>query len=202
MPHPFFNEFGRALRPVYAFRFEFLAPALVVGDEELRYLIHQIPVHLADRGEIRMVIGMESHSEEPVVGGSLGALDLLRLHHTDQSHVQQASDVRRLVHKDHHVQGIAVIPQGPGNKTKVEGKSHSLRQKSTQRKELIIGIVIEFVSPALGCLDNGFALAFLAVPLIRNGGKIHSRLTTSSACEESWRPLSALRSVRWRWPVY
>jgi hypothetical protein len=73
---------------------------------------------------------MNGNPDQTVILKRSAVLDLVCFHDADQSNVHQASHVRRLVHEDHHVHGIAIVAQGRWDKTEIIRKCEALGKQA------------------------------------------------------------------------
>ena len=94
-----------------ALHLELLATALVVGDEEFFDLIQKRLVDVVQRLDVLVIIRVNSDGQQPVVLRGLSLFCLPGLDNPDDTNIQQTTDMRRLVHEYHYVEGIAIVGQ-------------------------------------------------------------------------------------------
>jgi hypothetical protein len=59
-----------------------------------------------------MGVGMNRRSEQAIVGFSFSMIALPAFDDADNSHIEQTTHVRRSIHQDQNVRGIAIVSQG------------------------------------------------------------------------------------------
>jgi hypothetical protein len=74
---------------------ELLSSLFVVGDEELFHLRQKGLVHVHDVVYIRVVVGMNCHAEQSIVGFRLPLFRLLRVDDADDTYLNEAADIGR-----------------------------------------------------------------------------------------------------------
>ena len=103
--------------------------SFVIGDEESLQLIEKRLAHIVDGFQVLLIIRMDCYPEKPVIALGLAALSLLRLDDSDNTNVDEATHMRRCIHEDQNVQGVAVFAKRGGNEAEVEGKHHPFGQQ-------------------------------------------------------------------------
>ncbi len=142
---------------------EALAAAFVVSHEELSHLVDDRFVDLREGVDIFVIVGMNRDSDQAIVPDCLVIFCLLGFDHPDDPHPEDTTDMRRLVHQDHDVQRVAILPYRGRNEPEVERKAESFRQQTAQGKSFDFRIVVEFIPAAFGRFDNDSALATLLI---------------------------------------
>jgi hypothetical protein len=104
-----FDNFGGPSGTLPIFHFEFLSPALVVSNKELFDLIQNRLAHVVYRLQVLVTIRVDGDANQAVICRPLAILNLIGLDHSNHAYVKETTNVSRLVHQDHNVQGIAVL---------------------------------------------------------------------------------------------
>jgi hypothetical protein len=131
----FLKKGQRALGTTQSGYFEFLASQLVIRDEEFLNLCRKRRNHVFDGRNVFVAVGVNADCQQTIVAFGFSVLGLLRLDHTNETHIQQTSDVGRFIHQHHHIQRVSVVPQRRRDKSEVEWKHHSFRQKARELEE-------------------------------------------------------------------
>src|ERR1700743_1423062 len=90
---------------------------------------------------------------DPIISYLLLAGTLIALDHSDDSALQNTAREGRLVHQNQHINGIAVVGLGGGNKSEGVGKRHTGGQHLFQLKDALVGIEGELITAALWSFD-------------------------------------------------
>ena len=107
----------------------------------------------------------------------LPSFGLLGGNNAHYANVQLASDMRRGVHQDHHIQWIAIVAQRGWHEAEIEWKQHTLRQQPTELEESGLGIIRKLVPRSFRRLDDRQARPTLRVQSVREGGQIRHAAT-------------------------
>src|SRR5947208_1819454 len=78
------DEFACVLWSASSDQFELFSTQGVIGNEKMLKFFQEIPIYIAERADVLVVVGVGGHRDEAIVAPALAPLDLLRFDHSNQ----------------------------------------------------------------------------------------------------------------------
>jgi hypothetical protein len=152
--HAFIDHLPGTIRPKPASWLELFAFDRIVRDEKVLDLAHQMIVDLLEGLYVAMIARGCCNGNQAIVTSCLLVLGLVSLDHTGQTRRNQTAHEGWLIHEYQHVQWIAITTFGGRHVAKIEGKHGPGWQNATKPEQTLLGIIFEFVSTSLGCVND------------------------------------------------
>src|SRR5215831_9682597 len=131
-----------------------LTGQLVIIDEKLFEFLYEFLAQVAHVLHVGVTVICALDGHDAVVPFFVFFLSLLAFNYSDHAAFQQAARKCRLVHKDQHIERIAIIGLCGRNKAEVIGERHPGGQDSLQRKNFQFRIEHVLVAASLRRFDD------------------------------------------------